>query len=349
MAVAIWVFTFVFVTVSLGVCVTFVCISMCTSMVFVIQLPLPDDIRFVIEVEWSLWPASHDCDIMSLWLCLGVFVTFACINMCTLRVFVIQLPLPDDIRFVIVDEEFEYKRVHCDLHLCVRWLRTVNFLCNWCGCRLWICLLCISAFAWAVLTSLLSIIEQWASVLHLVLYLILIGGSATFCVRRRPRCDNYRLVGCMHILMGWSITLTLSIGSPSGIFQRHHLLLQWNHRRPLRHLLVQWNHRRPLRHHIELLWFQVVLPCFQMWFVDKKVVWTQDQHVSPFVFGCYVATDWKYWPFKLFRFLYRISVEVCHHGSLWSTFMLVHCDLHLCVRCCRTTPDEWYYCHLCII
>ena len=40
-----------FVTVSLGVCVTFVCISMCTSMVFVIQLPLPDDIRFVIEDE----------------------------------------------------------------------------------------------------------------------------------------------------------------------------------------------------------------------------------------------------------------------------------------------------------
>ena len=279
---------------------------------------------------------THVFDIWSLWLRLGVFVTFACINTSTSMFCVIQLPLPDDIRFVIVDEEFEYKRVHCDLHLCVRWLRTVNFLCNWCGCRLWICLLCISAFAWAVLTSLLSIIEQWASVLHLVLYLILIGGSATFCVRRRPRCDNYRLVGCMHILMGWSITLTLSIGSPSGIFQRHHLLLQWNH-------------RRPLRHHIELLWFQVVLPCFQMCFVDKKVVWTQDQHVSPFVFGCYVATDWKYWPFKLFRFLYRISVEVCHHGSLWSTFMLVHCDLHLCVRCCRTTPDEWYYCHLCII
>ena len=37
-------------------------------------------------------------------------MTFACINMCTLRVFVIQLPLPDDIRFVIEDEEVEYKR-----------------------------------------------------------------------------------------------------------------------------------------------------------------------------------------------------------------------------------------------
>ena len=137
----------------LGVFVTFACINMCTSRVFVIQLPLPGDIRFVIEdeefeykrgrvqltygcvhfvyiteegicavfalaisskqvfmfnvIEWSLWPASHDCDIISLWLCLGVSVTFACINMCTSRVFVIQLPSPDDIRFVIEDEEVE--------------------------------------------------------------------------------------------------------------------------------------------------------------------------------------------------------------------------------------------------
>ena len=37
-------------------------------------------------------------------------MTFACINMCTSRVFVIQLPLPGDIRFVIEDEEVEYKR-----------------------------------------------------------------------------------------------------------------------------------------------------------------------------------------------------------------------------------------------
>ena len=57
-------------------------------------------------------------------------MTFACINTSTSMFCVIQLPLPDDIRFVIVDEEFEYKRVHCDLLLCVRWLRTVNFLCN---------------------------------------------------------------------------------------------------------------------------------------------------------------------------------------------------------------------------
>ena len=37
-------------------------------------------------------------------------MTFAYINMCTSRVFVIQLPLPGDIRFVFEDEEFEYKR-----------------------------------------------------------------------------------------------------------------------------------------------------------------------------------------------------------------------------------------------
>ncbi len=37
-------------------------------------------------------------------------MTFACINMCTSRVFAIQLPLPDDIRIVIEDEEVEYKR-----------------------------------------------------------------------------------------------------------------------------------------------------------------------------------------------------------------------------------------------
>ena len=37
-------------------------------------------------------------------------MTFTCINMCTSRVFVIQLLLPDDIRFVIEDEEVEFKR-----------------------------------------------------------------------------------------------------------------------------------------------------------------------------------------------------------------------------------------------
>ena len=42
--------------------------------------------------------------------CLGFFVIIAYINMCTSRVFVIQLLLPDDIRFVIEDEEVEYKR-----------------------------------------------------------------------------------------------------------------------------------------------------------------------------------------------------------------------------------------------
>ena len=52
-------------------------------------------------IEWSLWPASHVCDIWSLWLRLGVFVTVACITMCMLRVFVIQLPLPVDIRLAI--------------------------------------------------------------------------------------------------------------------------------------------------------------------------------------------------------------------------------------------------------
>ena len=57
-------------------------------------------------------------------------MTFACINTSTSMFCVIPLPLPDDRRFVIVDEELEYKRVHCDLLLCVRWLRTVNFLCN---------------------------------------------------------------------------------------------------------------------------------------------------------------------------------------------------------------------------
>ena len=37
-------------------------------------------------------------------------MTFAYINMCTSRVFVMKLPLPADIRFVFEDEEFEYKR-----------------------------------------------------------------------------------------------------------------------------------------------------------------------------------------------------------------------------------------------
>ena len=45
---------FVFVTVCLGVCVTFVCINMCTSMVFVIQLPF---------IQWSmlLWLLPSEC------------------------------------------------------------------------------------------------------------------------------------------------------------------------------------------------------------------------------------------------------------------------------------------------
>ena len=63
-------------------------------------------------IQWSmlLWLLPSECLLLSLWLRLGVFVTFACINMCTSRVFVIQLPLPDDIRFVIEDAEVEYKR-----------------------------------------------------------------------------------------------------------------------------------------------------------------------------------------------------------------------------------------------
>ena len=63
-------------------------------------------------IQWSmlLWMLPSECLPLSLWLRLGVFVTFTCINMCTSRVFVIQLLLPDDIRFVIEDEEVEFKR-----------------------------------------------------------------------------------------------------------------------------------------------------------------------------------------------------------------------------------------------
>ena len=63
-------------------------------------------------IQWSilLWLLPFEFLLLSVWLRLGVSVTFTCINMCTLRVFVIKLPLPGDIRFVIEDEEVEYKR-----------------------------------------------------------------------------------------------------------------------------------------------------------------------------------------------------------------------------------------------
>ena len=54
-------------------------------------------------IQWSmlLWLLPFECLLLSVWLRLGVFVTFAYINMCTSRVFVMKLPLPGDIRLYL--------------------------------------------------------------------------------------------------------------------------------------------------------------------------------------------------------------------------------------------------------
>ena len=63
-------------------------------------------------IQWSilLWLLPFEFLLLSVWLRLGVSVTFTCINMCTSRVFVIQLLLLDDIRSEIEYEEVEFIR-----------------------------------------------------------------------------------------------------------------------------------------------------------------------------------------------------------------------------------------------